>query len=813
MAQPEAKKKSKPKPKRSYGNYVLVLWLIVLSPFLGLGLMLYLASISDLPTFEQLENPKSNLATEVISSDGQVLGKYFRENRVNVNYDDLSPNLVNALIATEDERFWNHSGIDFKSTGRAILFMGKKGGASTVTQQLAKMLFHSRSSNLFKRIFQKFQEWIIAVRLERQFTKEEILTMYLNKFDWVNNAVGIKSAASVYFNSTPDSLNIEQSAMLIGMFKNPRIFNPLRRPDSTLHRRAVVLGQLERNGVITRAEYDSLKHTPLGLDYQKVDHADGPAPYFREILRSDLRDLFAEKDENDNYIYAKPDGSPYDIYSDGLRIYTTIDSRMQGYAEKAVASHLGSPSNLQAQFFEDTQRWRNPPFSNDLSEEEIDGIMNTAMRRTERYRLLTGKECGVCHRRVNIERVTENGRARYQCQSEDCGNEWRAVPADSVEVIFEQPVEMTVFSWRGEIDTTLSPMDSIRYYKNFLQAGMVSIEPTTGFVKAWVGGINFRHFMYDHVRTGKRQVGSTFKPFVYATAIREGYSPCHEVVKAPTTFHKGTFGLIKDWTPEDPDREYGFMVSLKWGLANSINTVTSWVMKQFGPEAVIRLARDLGIESHLDPVPSLALGVADLSVLEITSANATFANKGVHIKPMIISRIEDMNGNAIYDVVPETNEAMDEHTSYVMLDLMKGTIDAVYNAHLDKATGTAMRLRSDRPDREYDGIRDVPIACKTGTTQNQSDGWFIGLTPDLVTGIWVGAEDRAVRFRTLSMGMGTNTALPIWGYYMKSIYADESIDISTGDFEKPPGELGVELDCEEYKRQNSGVFGGDSPNW
>lgn len=808
-----AKKKKESKPKRSYGKLLLLFWLVVLSPFIGLALMLYLASVSDLPSFDELENPKSNLATEVLSADGKVLGSYFRENRVNVRYEDLSPHLVEALVATEDERFWKHSGIDLRSTARAVIFLGKKGGASTITQQLAKMLFHNRSGNPFKRVFQKFQEWIIAVRIERQYTKQEIITMYLNKFDWVNNAVGIKSAANVYFNASPDSLSIIESAMLVGMCKNPSLFNPLRRPDSTMHRRAVVLGQMQRNGQIDQAAYDSLATLPLGLDYQKVDHAEGPAPYFREILRSDLRDLFAEKTPSGGYKYAKPDGSPYDIYSDGLRVYTTLDSRLQAHAEQAVADHLGKKSELQESFFKDISRWRNPPFSNDLSSEEVDQIMTAAMRRTERYRLLTGRECGVCHRRVNIEKEETEEGLRWVCKSEDCGNTWRVVPEDSIRKVFEQPVPMKVFSWRGEIDTVMSPMDSIRYYKSFLQSGMVSIEPTTGFVKAWVGGINFRHFMYDHVRTGRRQVGSTFKPFVYATAIREGYSPCHEVVKAPTTFHKGSFGLIKDWTPQDPDREYGFMVSLKWGLANSINTVTAWVMKQFGPEAVIKLARDLGIESPLDPVPSLALGVADLNVLEITSANATFANKGVHIKPIIITRIEDKNGNAIYDVVPETNEAMDEKTAYVMLDLMKGTIDAVYNAHLDKATGTAMRLRMDLERREYDGIKDLPVACKTGTTQNQSDGWFIGITPDLVTGIWVGAEDRAVRFRTLEMGMGTNMALPIWGYYIKHIQADPELELSGADFEKPPGDLGVELDCETYGKQNGSIFGDDEPNW
>jgi penicillin-binding protein 1A len=804
-------KSDKKKVAPSFTKLVVAFWVLVLMPFIGLGIMLFLASISDLPSFEELENPKSNLATEVLSADGQLLGKYFRENRVNVKYSQLSPDLVNALVATEDERFWEHSGVDIRSTMRAAVFAGKKGGASTITQQLAKMLFTNRSSNFVKRVFQKFQEWIIAVRLERHYTKEEIITMYLNKFDWVNNAVGIKSAALVYFNTSPDSLKTEQAAMLVGMCKNPSLFNPLRRPDSTLHRTAVVLGQMKRNNFLSAAQYDSLRTLPLSLDYQKVDHTEGPAPYFREILRADLTKMFKEKDENDLPVYRKPDGSAYDIYSDGLRIYTTIDSRMQAYAEQAVTDHLGG--TLQKEFFKDIKRWKNAPFSNDLSQEEVRSILTTAMHRTDRYQFMTGKECPVCRRRTTVEKVQHEGKMQYHCSAEDCLNYWRLIPEDSIEVVFNEPVKMKVFSWKGEIDTMMSPMDSIIYYKSFLQAGMVSIDPNTGFVKAWVGGTNFKHFMYDHVRTGKRQVGSTIKPLVYATAIREGYSPCHEVVKAPNTFHKGTFGLIQDWTAQDPDREYGFMVSLKWGLANSVNSVTAWVMKQFGPEAIVKLARDLGIESQMDAVPSLCLGVTDLNVLEITSANSTFANKGVHIKPILITRIEDKNGNAIYDVMPETNEALDEKTAYVMLNLMKGTIDGVYNETTGKTQGTAMRLRMDLPDRGYDGIKGIPIACKTGTTQNQSDGWFIGLTPDLVTGVWVGAEDRSVRFRTLQSGMGTNMALPIWGYYMKYIYADKNLTISQGDFEKPEGDLGVELDCVQYKKDKTGEFGRSKPTW
>lgn len=796
------------KKRRISRKWTFLLWVIGLFPLAVIALMLYFASQSDLPDTAALANPKTNLATEVISSDGKVLGRFYLENRTNAEFDQLSPHLVEALIATEDERFYDHSGIDLKGTARAAIYLGKRGGASTITQQLAKMLFTGTPANGLERVFQKFQEWIIAVELERRYTKNEILTLYLNRFDWINQAVGIRSAADIYFNSTPDSLRIEQAAMLVGMAKNPALFNPLRRPDTTLHRRNVVLGQMVRNEFITKDEYDSLTTLPLGLNVKSVDHQDGPAPYFREILRAELKELFDQKDENGNYVYAKANGEPYNIYSDGLKIYTTIDSRLQEYAEQAVAKHLGG--ELQEQFRQDISNYRNPPFSNDLSPDEIKGIERAAMRRTQRYRIMTGNECPNCHRRVNIEKEGD----QYLCKSEDCQQEWKAIPKDSVETIFRtKEYPMRVFTWEGEVDTMMTPMDSILYYKSILQAGLVSIDPKTGFVKAWVGGNDYKHFQYDHVKLGKRQVGSTFKPFVYATAIREGYSPCYEVPKVPTTFHKGTFNLQEDYTPHDPGRDYGYLVSLKWGLANSINTVTAWVMKQFGPEAVIQLARDLGIESEMEPVVSQCFGVADLSLMEITSANATFANMGVHIEPIYILRIEDKNGKTVYRMQPETNEALDERTAYTMLSLMKGTVDGVYNEHEGRSLGTAVRLKMDLPDREYDGFdREIPIAAKTGTTQNQSDGWFIGLTPDLVTGVWVGAEDRSVHFRTLSMGMGTNMALPIWGYYMKAAYADPSLDISQGDFDKPEG-IAVELDCEKYARRKNMFDSQEGLSW
>jgi len=804
---------AEPEKKRKVSRrFIFLLWVIGLAPIIGLAALLYLASKSDLPDTIALANPKTNLATQVMSADGEVLGRFYLENRTNVNYNEISPHLIDALVATEDERFYGHSGIDMRGTVRAAIYLGKKGGASTITQQLAKMLFTEQPGNGFERIFQKFQEWIISVKLERQYTKEEIITLYLNKFDWINQAVGINSAASVYFNSSPDTLKIEQAAMLVGMAKNPALFNPIKRPEKTLTRRNVVLNQMVRNGYLTEVVCDSLKQLPLKLDFQTVDHQEGLAPYFREVLRGELTELFNEKTEGGNYKYAKKNGDPYNIYRDGLKIFVTLDSRLQAYAEDAVRKHLGN--ELQNQFNKDVSRNSNPPFSNDLTNEEVERIENTAMRRTMRYRIMNGKECPNCHRRVNLEEQEVNGKPGHVCNNSDCGEEWNTHSPEEIEDFFRtEKVPMRVFSWKGEIDTLLTPMDSILYYKGILQAGVVSLDPKTGFVKAWVGGNNYKYFQYDHVKQGKRQVGSTFKPFVYATAIREGYSPCYEIPKVPTTFHAGTFNLQQDYTPHDPGQDYGYMVSLKWGLANSINTVTAWVMKQFGPEAIVQLARDLGIKSHMEPVVSLAFGVADLSLLEITSANATFANMGVHIDPIYLLRIEDKNGNTIYTTQPETNEALDEKTAYTMLSLMEGTVDGVYNKHQGTRTGTAMRLKMDLPSRDYDGFdRSLKIAAKTGTTQNQSDGWFIGLTPDLVTGVWVGAEDRSVRFRSLSLGMGTNMALPIWGYYMKDAYADKTLDISTSDFTKPEG-ISVELDCESYERNKNMFDTQDAVSW
>ena len=787
----------------------IIWWGLVLSPVLGLFLMLVLASFSDLPSTEDLENPRSNLATAVLFSDGTLMGQYYRENRIPVDYEQISPNVVNALIATEDARFREHSGVDLRGTARAAIFLGKKGGASTLTQQLSKMLFTDRSTNFIKRTFQKFQEWIIAARLERQYTKDEIIAMYLNRFDWINQAVGINSAARVYFNTTPDSLRVEEAALLVGMCKNPALFNPVRRPDTTMHRRMVVLDQMRKADFITTAQYDSLKALPMGLRFQRIDHAEGPAPYFRETLRAKLQDLLQQKDEDGNLRYHKADGTAYDIYTDGLKVYTTLDRRMQNYAEWGLTEHLRN--ELQPDFFKDISKKKNRPFDFRVSQEEIQGILNTAMKRSVRYRVLTGKQCGNCERpSAYIEEVMHEGKEHFHCRPDigGCDTYWPVVKESAIPKIFDTPVPMRVFTWKGEVDTTMSPMDSIRYYKSFLQSGLLSMDPHTGFVKAWVGGIDFKHFQYDHVEQARRQVGSTFKPFVYATAIREGMEPCRELPNQKVCFDMPPGQ--PDWCPENSDAEYGGMVTVEYALANSMNTVTAWLMKQYGPQAVTVLARHMGVKSPLEPVPSLCLGVADLTLMEMTGAFSAFANKGVFIEPIIYTRIEDKNGNTIYDVTPNTYEALDERTSYIMLKMLKGVVDGAYNPSTGKVVGTGLRLRTSWGTRQKYANIKFPTAGKTGTTQNNTDGWFIGITPDLVTGVWTGADDRSVRFSTTEKGQGANSALPIYGYYMNRVYADPSIEISTGDFERPEAELGVEIDCRAKAR---GAKPAGEPDW
>ena len=804
------------KESKSQRRWYALWWLVVLGPLLGLLTMLLMAAGSKgLPSTSELQNPRSDLATAVLFSDGSIMGQYYRENRIPVDYAHISPYVVHALVATEDERFREHSGVDVRGTVRAAVFLGKKGGASTITQQLAKMLFHDARRDIVGRIFQKFQEWIISARLEREYTKDEIIAMYLNRFDWINQAVGINSAARVYFNTTPDSLRIEQAAMLVGMCKNPALFNPLRRPDTTLNRRTVVLDQMRKNGFITHAQYDSLKTLPLELNFQRIDHTEGPAPYLRETLRGELQKIFAEKDpKTGKYRFAKPDGTPYDIYTDGLKVYTTVDRRMQSYAEWGMREHLST--ELQDEFFKDIAKKKNRPFDFRVSADEVEGIMNTARKRSDRYRIDVGKLCPNCQRpAVYILKAMHEGKEQFHCDPDKggCDTWWPVLSDKVIEKQFDTPVKMTVFSWHGEVDTLLSPNDSIRYYKSFLQSGLLSMDPHTGFVKAWVGGIDYKYFQFDHVAQSRRQVGSTFKPFVYATAIREGLKPCLELPNQKTCFQMPAGQ--PDWCPQNSDNEYGGMVTIKYALANSMNTITAWLMKQYGPQAVIALARHMGVKSPMDAVPSLCLGVADLTLEEMVGAFSTFANDGVYIKPVVFTRIEDKNGNTIFDMTPETEEALDPRTSYIMLQMLKGVVDGAYNPSTGKTLGTGMRLRMGWGNRaKYANIK-YPTAGKTGTTQNNSDGWFIGITPDLVTGVWTGAADRSVRFSRTDLGQGANMALPIYGYYMNKVYADSTITISTGDFAKPDGIGDLDLDCFGKKGSRTNIYEErhEPPSW
>lgn len=816
-----AKKKKTPIKRK----YIVYFWLLAFAGPAFIALHLWTISIGlwgPLPTFEELENPKSNLASEIYSADQKLLGTYFVQNRSIVKYEDLSPHLVNALVSTEDERYYWHSGVDLYSLARAIILMGKRGGGSTVTQQLAKNLFETRQGDkglTGGALVQKPAEWIIATRLERRYTKEEIIALYLNTVDFVNGAVGIKSASNVYFNTSPDSLKIEQAAMFIGMLKNPALFNPRRRSELVQDRRNTVFAQMLRNEKITKEEKDSLSQIPIELDFKTTDHNQGLATYFREYLRNELRDWCST--------HTKPDGTNYDLYRDGLRIYTTIDSRLQTYAEKAVEGHI---REHQAKFWKDQARNDDAPFRG-VTDAEIESIMLQSMRRSTRYNARLDQRQDIRERyrdyfkykqernahQAEIEKLYKDLDRAERMEEEDDYDDiekrikklkkkseklqpdldrtwdyyheiWKPFD-DSLRQEFAQPVEMTIFSWNGEIDTTLTPMDSIRYYKHFLQAGMISMDPHSGFVRAWVGGINYKHFKYDNVKQGSRQVGSTFKPFVYALAMQEGWSPCQKVLNIPVTFEKERWGLPEDWTPKNSDDKFeNEEISLKRALANSVNTVTAYVMKKFGPQAVVDLVRKMGITSPIDPYPAICLGTPSLSVYEMTAAHCTFTNKGVYTEPVVITRIEDKSGNVLEEFVPKTHEVMSEETAYTMINLMEGVV----------RYGSGVRLK-------YRYKLEPPMAGKTGTTQNQSDGWFIGHTPDLVTGVWVGCEDRAAHFRTIVEGQGASMALPIWALYMKQVYADKSIDISTGPFEKPEGELGVELDCDKYDklRQNS----------
>ncbi|AJR02820.1 penicillin-binding protein 1A [Siansivirga zeaxanthinifaciens] len=748
-------------PTQDFSKYVRWFWIVFSGAILFVILIFLLASwgaFGEMPDHTVLENPKTNLAAEIISSDGKTIGKfYLNDNRTPISYEDLPKHLVDALIATEDARFQSHSGIDAIGTLRAVVKLGGGGGASTISQQLAKQLFHGEGSkNIVERMLQKVKEWIIAIRLERQYTKEEIIAQYFNIYDFGNNADGIRSAARIYFGKEPKDLDLKESAMLVGMFKNSSLYNPRpnRNPIGVRNRRNVVLAQMYKYDFIDEKVKDSLQKTDLDLNYNPESHREGIATYFRTYLDGFMKDWIKNN--------PKPDGSKWNLYNDGLKIYTTIDSRMQQYAENAVEQHM---ARLQKEFFNQNTPERNAtaPFL-DLNNDEIESLMNRSMRQSERWRHM-----------------------KYDLKKSDA----------EIKASFQKPTEMTVFAYvkgkPSEIDTIMKPMDSMRYYKSFLRTGMMSMDPQTGHVKAWVGGVNYRHFQYDMVKQGKRQVGSTFKPFVYTTAIDQlHYSPCDEFPDTPFCIEKNKFGNPEDWCPQNSDGKYGGIRTLKNALANSVNTVTARLMDKVGPKTVIDLVKKLGIDSNIPEVPSIALGTADISVYEMVGAYAAFANKGVYTKPVMVTTIEDKNGTVLYQFKPETRDVVGEETAYVTVKLLEGVTQY----------GSGARLR--RTGEPYGVYKEIitgypyaftnPIAGKTGTTQNQSDGWFMGMVPNLVTGVWVGAEDRAAHFRTITYGQGAAMALPIWGLYMKSCYKDETLNVSTGNFDVPK-ELSINVDC------------------
>lgn len=767
--------------KADQSKYTKRLWILGLSPLILAVLLLSTAFLSGLPKIETLANPKINLATEIVSSDGKVLGSYYKENRSDVRFENLPTHLVNALIATEDARFRQHSGIDFKGLTRAVVKLGSSGGASTITQQLAKLQFTDDYENvsIFKRVWQKIREMIIAARLERTYTKDEILVLYLNQVDFLYQAVGIKSAARVYFNTVPDSLNIEQSAMLVGMLQNPGRWNPMKKDTTlSLKRREVVLNQMVKYGYLSEDDYEIYRNKPRGVDFQRVSHDEGPAPYFREVLRAKLDDILNEKDENGEYVRKKADGNPYNIYSDGLKVYTTIDSRMQKHAEWAVEEHLAK--ELQSAFSKDISRRKkeNYPFYNGIAASDRDRIMKQAIESSERHMHLVGRQCPDCKRpKKYISSLRRDGKEYFHCDEEKggCGEEWEKLDEKGVDRVMNTPVKAKVYAHGGYKDTLISPLDSIKYHKAILHASLMSVEPSTGYIKAWVGGIDFKYFKFDNVYQSRRQVGSTFKPLVYATALRMGKRPSDNVSAEPI--------CINGWCPKNSGGGYG-MYTMKCALANSVNTVSARLMQEYGVDNVIHLARKMGIKSPLPAVPSLSLGVAEIPLFEIVGATSTFANSGVYIEPTFILRIEDKNGSVIYESSPVIEQALDPNVSFQMIRMMKSVVDG------SCGSGTGVRLRG---GKAYGGIA-YPTAGKTGTTQSNTDGWFIGLTPDLVTGVWVGAQDPTVRFNSTALGQGANTGLPIYGYFMNKVYKDSEIKISKGDFKEPEG-------FQEYREQ------------
>ena len=737
-------------------TFIIVLWALLLIGMLATYIIF--SAISDgkigyVPPIEELENPNLKFATQVISDDGKVLGTWSlsKENRLYVGYEDLSPNLVHALVATEDVRFSEHSGIDARAFMRALIkrgvFMQKNaGGGSTITQQLAKQFYSPTADNVMERLLQKPIEWVIAVKLERYYTKEEILTMYLNKFDFLNNAVGIKTAAGTYFSKEPKNLSVEEAATLIGMCKNPSLYNPRRFNERTRGRRNVVLDQMRKAGYLTEAERDSLQTLPLVLKYRPVDHNDGLATYFREYLRGVLN---AKKPVKKNYrgwqmqkfyedslawetnpLYGwcaknkKKDGSNYNLYTDGLKIYTTINSRMQQYAEEAVQEHVAE--YLQPRFFKEKKGRKTAPYTNQLSAEEVDAILNRSIKQSERRRVM------------------------------------KAAGYSDAEIMkaFNTPREMTVFTYQGEKDTIMTPLDSIKYYKHFLRAGFMSMDPVTGYVKAYVGGPNYDNFKYDMAMVGRRQVGSTIKPYLYSLAMENGFSPCDETRNVEGTYFDEN-GIA--WTPRNSSKKhYGEIVTLKWGLANSNNWISAYLMSKLNPYELVRLIHSFGVlNKEIQPTISLCLGPCEISVGEMVSAYTAFVNKGIRTAPLFVTRIEDNDGNVLATFSPQVNEVISESSAYKMLVMLRAVINE----------GTGGRVR-----RLYHITADM--GGKTGTTNNNSDGWFMGFTPSLVSGCWVGGEERDIHFDRMADGQGASMALPIWGIYMNKVYADKTLGYS-----------------------------------
>lgn len=736
--------------------------MLFIGGILGFSAYIWILSKSDdIPDVEELQNPRSFLATEVYTNDGVMIGSYFRENRSNADFNELPPYLINALIAKEDVRFHNHSGVDLRALARVfkgvVTFNISQGGGSTLTQQLAKNLYPRKSGmNSVELVNRKFKEWILAARLEKNFTKDEILTLYLNTVPFMYGAYGIKSCAKTYFNKEVSELSIEEAATIVGMLKNPALYNPVRRPESTQHQRNVTLSQMVEYGYMEKPLFDSLKVLPLDMsNFQRQDHNTGQATYFREQLRLWMKEWCAEN--------TKSDGTPYDIYEDGLKIYTTLDSKMQDYAEEAVSEWMAP---LQDVFLEHWgANYRYAPWNWPENDRVNPNFLEQKMKQTDRYRRLKK----------------------------------RGMSEDSIKIVFKTPVEMKLFSWHGdeyrEVDTVLSPMDSLNYIKRILHAGMMSLDPETGYIRAWVGGISHRHFQYDHVnRHNRRQVGSTFKPFIYTAALQAGYYPCKEVPNVPVTFHKGDprWGLLEDWTPKNSgDAREGEMVPLNWGLANSVNYISAYLMDKIGSQPVVDMAQKMGITGDIPNLPSICLGTPEVSLYEMVGAYTIFANKGSYTEPVFITRIEDKNGVVLYEHFGATQEeVMKPQDAYVMLDYLQNVMQE----------GTGVRIHR----KPYGEIPwSAQIGGKTGTTQQHSDGWYMGVTPNLVTGVWVGADDPVVAFRTIDKGQGANMALPIFGKFLRKVYDDGELGVlPTDEFEEPDA-LNIELDCTKYAEEEA----------